>query len=339
MELKIFGLGDSKKYAESIARFLDVPLAEHVEKHFDDGESYLRSDTNVRNADVYVVSNIYSDIDQSVGEKFTELLFFIGALKDASAARISLVTSYLAFARQDRKDRSRAPITTKYTAIQLEAAGANRILTMDIHNKSALENAFRIPSDNLEWKKLLVDYLCGGKDANGVQVKHHIDKPLVDNPTNLVVLSPDIGGMERAEKVRLLLEERLNVEIELAIFNKRRIDGVATGNRIIGDVKDKRVILLDDMIATGGTVKLAAETVQCYGGKMFAVAATHGLFTGNAAENLSKIKRIIISDTIPPFRLPTSEFEKKIHIVPTTEMVARAIRITHEGGSISRLLS
>lgn len=338
MELKLFALNGSKKYAQSVSDWLELPLAVHEEKHFDDGESYIKSDTNVRNSDVYIIHSFYSDGLQKIDEKFANLLFFIGSLKDASAQRISIVSPYFGYSRQDRKDRSRAPITTKYIAIHLEAAGAHRLLTMDVHNKSALDNAFRIPTDNLEWKKLLVDYLCGGVDMDGFFVKNHIDEPLCKNPENLAVLSPDIGGMERAEQLRVLLEQRLKVNVEPAIFNKRRINGNVTGKRIIGDVKDKRVILIDDIIASGSTVKLASETVESMGGKMFAVCATHGLFSGEAVNNLANMKRIIISDSISTNHLADT-FKSKLNVVETTEMISKAIRITNEGGSISKLLS
>lgn len=338
MELKLFGLNSCRKFAQLTARYLGVTIANHIENHFEDGESYVRSDTNVRNSDVYILHDFYSDERQRIDEKFANLLFFVGSLKDASARKITVVAPYLGYARQDRKTCSRAPITTKYVAMQLEAAGVNRLLTMDVHSKTALDNAFRVPTDNLEWKKLLVDYLVGGTDTNGFRIKNHIDAPLSEDRERLTVLSPDIGGMERAELLRFNLEDVLGVNIEPAVFNKRRIDGVVTGKRIIGEVKNRRVIIIDDMIASGSTVRLAAETVERDGGEVFAVCATHGLFTGNAAENLAKINRVVVSDTMPPFRLPSS-LQSKLHVVETAEMLARAIRITHEGGSISKLLS
>lgn len=345
MKIRVFGLNGSGPYAKTVAHYLDLPLAEHIQKHFDDHEHYLKSVKNVRNCDVYVIDNLCSNQEQSVNENFVNLAMFIGSLKDASAKRITVVAPYLAYSRQDRKDSSRAPISTKYVAQMLESVGANRLITMDVHNKSALDNAYRIPTDNLEWKKLLVDYLCGGLDKDGRKIKTHVDNPLSENPKDLAILSPDIGGMERAEQVRLLLEDRLGVNIEPAIFNKRRINGTATGKRIIGDVKGKRVILIDDLIASGGTVKLATDTVETHGGKMFAVCAPFGLFTLNhndsskdAVANLSALRRIIVSDVIPTDHLP-DKFTSKLQFVETAGMVAKAIRITNESGSISRLLS
>ncbi|MGH7127330.1 MAG: ribose-phosphate diphosphokinase, partial [Planctomycetaceae bacterium] len=158
---RLFGLQGSQRFAQRVARYLDVPVSRHVEMHFADMEPYVRSDVNVRGTDVYIITSLYTDEEQSVGEKFTKLLFFIGSLADASARRITVVAPYLAFARQDRKTESRAPISIKYFAQCVEAVGADRILTMDVHNLSAMQNAFRIPTDNLEAKNLLADFLCG----------------------------------------------------------------------------------------------------------------------------------------------------------------------------------
>ena len=335
--LRIFGLNGSKPYAIKVARQLDANLAAHTEKYFDDDESYIKSDTNVRDCDVYIIAGLYSDEKQKINEKLVNLLWFIGSLRDASARRVTAVIPYFGYARQDRKTKSREPITTKYMAMCFEAVGVDRLLTIDIHNLSAFQNSFRIPVDNLDPVRLFLDYICCSADSN--DPLEHIDDPVNQYADNLVVLSPDIGGMSRCGILQSALQKRLGVDIPLAIFDKRRSEGKVLGSRIIGDVKDKHVIIFDDMIASGSTAAKAADAVETAGGHLYAFYATHGLFTGNAYENLSKVKRVIVADTIPPWRTKGQNWGNRLFSVPTTRLVAQAIRRTHEeGGSISDLL-
>ena len=331
--MKLFGLRGSEEFARQVASFLDVPVARHVERRFDDGETYVKSDENVRSCDVYVIDSLYSDGEMSAGEKLSTLLIFLGSLKDASAGRITVVAPYLAFARQDRKTESRAPITTKYVATLLEAAGADRLLTMDVHNLSSFQNAFRIPADNLEARTLFVDFLTG-LDREG----HPTGGAHLEAPPDLVVVSPDSGGMSRARRFREGLEKRTNRfnQIDLAYFDKERSTSGVSGSKIVGDVKGRPAIVLDDMIASAGTIKAAGEAIERHGGTVWAACATHGLFIGDAKENLAGVPRLVITDTIPPFRLGARD---GLHVIPTAKFFALAIGRTHkDGGSISQLL-
>lgn len=342
----LFGLDGSRRFAQRVARYLDVPVSTHVEHHFPDKEPYIRSDVNVRGSDVYVIQSLYSDDEQTVSEKFTKLLFFIGSLVDASAKRICVIAPYLAFGRQDRKTESRAPITIKYFAQCIEAVGADRVLTMDVHNLSAFQNAFRIPTDNLEAKNLLADFLCGvdlGDDHAGQQpVEPCIPNPLIEDSSNLVVLAPDSGGMGRAKRFRNSLERRLKIsnQIDVVYLDKERSNnGDVQASKIVGVVEGKRVIILDDMISGGGTVRISADAVEKHGGTTWCVCATHGMFVGNANKTLSNIDRLVVTDSIRPFRLQSESWEDRLHVIPTAMMFAQAIRRTHEeGGSISDLL-
>ena len=344
---RLFGFNGSRAFAQRVARFLDVPVARHIERYFSDGEPYVRSDVNVRGCDVYVIASLYSDEKQTVGEKFTQLVFFVGSLVDASARRITVVTPYLPYARQDRKTESRAPISTKYFAQCMEAVGANRVLAMDAHNLSAFQNAFRIPTDNLEAKNLMADFLCGvdaGTDSDGdpQPVEEHVPEPLIRDPKNLVVLAPDSGGVGRAKRFRNALERRLRQsnQIDVVYLDKERISGrEVQGSKIVGNVEGKRVIILDDMISSGGTIALCAATVEKHGGEVWAACATHGLFVGDADKNLAAIPRVVVTDTIRPFRLDPAKWNGRLFQIPTAMMFAQAIRRTHEeGGSISDLL-
>jgi len=331
MPLKIFGLNGSKGFAEEVARYLSIPLSPTVEKNFDDGELYCRADENVRGSDVYVVHSLYGDDEMTAGEKLTSLSFFCGSLRDASCGRVTVVCPYLAFARQDRKTESRAPIGTKYVATILEAMGVDRLLTMDVHNLAAFQNAFRIPTDNLEARNIVCDHISKIKGW--------------DSP--LVCLSPDTGGMGRTRHFRAGLEKRLGMQnqIDIAQFDKARdgTTGELSGDKIIGDVKGKNVIIIDDMISTGGTIAKAASAVEKHGGKVYAVVATHGLFIKDAPKILANIPRLIVTDTVPPFRLTKggddpAHYKRSLSVVSTAELFAKAIRRNHDGDSISALL-
>jgi ribose-phosphate pyrophosphokinase len=321
-DIEIFCLNATKAFANKVTDFLDVPLAKHRECTFEDGEPYIRSGVNVRNKDIYIIHSLYTDEDENVLEKFTKLLFFVGSIKDSSARRITLVIPYMAFARQDRKTESRAPITTKYCAQLLEAVGANRLLTMDIHNLAALQNGFRhcIP-DNLEAKNLHADYIF----------KHY------DASAGLTILSPDAGGMGRCVRFRDALIKRDMKDVQLAYFDKNRLGEKLTGKHIIGCVEDRQVVIYDDMISSAGSANKAAKAVTEHGGFVWALCATHGLCVGKVNENLAEIPRVIITDTIATKRL-RPEVSEKTQIISTAKLFGQAVRRTHEGESISSLL-
>lgn len=321
---RLFGLNATKEYAREVAKHLDVELSKHVEEYFADHEAYLRSEVNVRDCDVYVIQSLYNGPDESLADKLTKMLFFIGSLRDASVRRVTAVIPYLPYQRQDRKTESRAPITTKYLAKQIEAAGADRLLTMDVHNLSAFQNSFRIQTDALEAKNLMADYVADKyKHTTGV--------------TDLVVLSPDSGGMGRAKRFRQSLAKRLQQEVGIAYLDKTHQGKVIQGHEIIGDVKHKSVIIIDDMISSGATLVESDKAIKRHEGKLWLSCATHGLFVGRVNENLSSLDSIIVSDTIKP-KL-NEENSKKLHVISTARMFAQAIRRTHEeGGSISDLL-
>jgi ribose-phosphate pyrophosphokinase len=250
-----------------------------------------------------------------------KMLLFADSLKDASADRITAVIPYLAYSRQDRKVKSREPIYTKYTAKYIEQANINRVLTMDVHNLSAFQNAFRIQTDNLEAKNLLANWLVEHLPPDG----------------QFCVLSPDTGGMGRARRFRDAVSERLGREIDTVCIDKSRVGGVAEGERVIGDVKDKWVILLDDMISSGKTVLVSQKAVEKAGGRIWAVCCTHGLFVGNANEYLAEIPHLVTTDTVLPFRL-NDQILNRLHVISTAKLFAQAIRRTHVGDSISELL-
>lgn len=331
--LKVFGLNGSNAYAQEVCSYLSnvgkFSISSHTETHHDDGESFLKSNENVRGCDVYVIASLYSDQTHQVNEKIINLLWFIGSLKDASAGRITVILPYMAYARQDRKVKSREPIITKYMAKTFESVGVDRLITVDVHNLSAFQNSFRIPVDNLDTIKLFSQALCD-KSWDGVP-------SLKEDSSNLVVLSPDNGGITRCSLFQEALEKILNVEIPLAVFDKRRKEGVVKGSRIIGDVSGKRILLFDDMIASGSTGRKAIDAAEKSGGKLYAFCATHGLFTGDANKNLEGLDRLFVTDTVSSWRLNENVLSK-LKVVKTTELIAKVIERTHFSGSISKLL-
>jgi ribose-phosphate pyrophosphokinase len=322
MKIKVFGLNESAEFAHNVAEFLgDQRPSALLEKRFEDGEAYVRSDENVRGMDVYVISSLYSGPSVSAAEKLTSLLTFVGSLKDASAARVTAVCPYLCYARQDRKTESRAPITTKYIAKMFEAVGVDRVLTMDVHNLSAFQNAFRVPTDNLEAKNLFVDWV----------LKNTV--PAVQE--RLAVLTPDAGGMSRSRAFRAALEKKIGKKVELVYLDKeRKMDGTVTGTTIVGNVVGKYVVVVDDLISTGKTMKEAKDAIEKQGADLSAVCATHFLGVGEANEFLKGVP-VIVTNSIPPFRMKDTS---KLHVLSTCKLFGQAIKRTHEaGGSISEM--
>lgn len=337
---KLFGLNATRPYADKVAEHLNIRLTEHAEKLFDDGECYVKSGPefdetqigNVRGHNVFVLQSLYTDEKESVSDKFMKLALFCGSLKDASAHEVIPIIPHLGWARQDRKTESRAPIATKYVAKMLEAVGMDRALFFDVHNLAAVQNAYSKPVDNLEAKNPFADYFANRLIAEGKAAK-------------VKIMSPDSGGLTRCNRFRLSLIRRLNKlganidDIDIVIFDKLRIKGQVRGGRIIGDVADSEVILLDDMISTASTMMKACKAVKDNNGRVYAICATHGLFCGKANDYLDQLDtKIVIADTIRPWRLNAANTAKCV-VIDTTKMVADAIRRIHSGtGSISELL-
>src|SRR5512146_2435841 len=196
----LFALHASRSFGEEVARQLGISLSACEEREFEDGEHKSRPLVNVRNRDVFVIQSLYTDSKASVNDKLVRLLFFIGALKDASAGRVTTVVPYLAYARKDAKTQTRDPVTTRYVAQLFEAAGTDRVITMDVHNLAAFQNAFRCRTDHLEATKLFVTHFAA----------------LLKEESQITVVSPDIGGMKRVERFRQALGRVLNRELKMA---------------------------------------------------------------------------------------------------------------------------
>ena len=310
-ELKIFSGNANPALAQEICVYLGQKLGEATVSSFSDGEIRVKIDENVRGADVFVVQSCC----QPVNDSLMELLIIIDALKRSSANRITAVIPYFGYARQDRKDQPRVPITAKLVADLMTTAGADRVLSMDLH-AGQIQGFFNVPVDHLYALPVLLDYI----------IKKQI--------TDLVVVSPDAGGVERARAFAKRLQANL------AIIDKRREGpNQAQIMNIIGDVQGKRVLLLDDMIDTAGTIVQGAQACLDHGAREVMTACTHAVLSGPALERLqsSCLSQVVITNTIP---LRGKELIcPKLHQLSVAPLLGEAIRRIHEDESVSSLFA
>jgi ribose-phosphate pyrophosphokinase len=323
-EIAIFAPGPSREFGEKVSAHLGVSLSAHEEREFEDGEHKIRPLINVRGKNVFVIQSLYGDNRQSVNDKLCRLLFFLGALRDASAERVTAVVPYLCYARKDKKSKPRDPVTTRYVAGLFEAMGVDRVVTLDVHNLAAFQNAFRIRTEHLEAKRLFIEHFI----------------PLA-RQEEIVVVSPDVGGVKRAEDFRQALGAALDRPIHGAFMEKYRSEGVVSGEAVIGDVSGKMAIIIDDLISSGTTLARAAENCRARGATKVYAAASHGVFSGKASQTLSNsaLEKVVITDTIPPFRLDPELARTKLVVLDAARLFAEAIRRIHSGGSIVELLA
>ncbi len=298
--------------AEKICAKLEKPLGKVDIRRFSDGEVFVEVQENVRGRDVYLIQST----SKPVNESLMELLVMIDALKRASAKEINAVIPYYGYSRQDRKVAPRTPISAKMVADLLAAAGATRAVSVDLH-AGQIQGFFNIPFDNLFAQPVIYKYVSEKiKNAN----------------TEMVIVSPDAGGVERVRN----MAKRLDASV--AIIDKRRIGpNVAKAMNIIGDVKDKTALILDDMIDTAGTLTEAATAVMDAGAKEVYAAATHGVLSGPAVEriNNSLLKKVILTDTIQINE--TARSCPKIEVLTVSDMLAEAIYRIHHYDSVSSL--
>jgi len=319
--LKLFCLAASAELGAGISAALGVPLAAHEEREFEDGEHKARPLDAVNGADVYVVQSLHGGPQQSANDKLCRLLFFIGATKDAGAARVTAVTPYLSYARKDRRTKPNDPVTTRYIAGMFESVGTDCVVTLEVHNPVAFENAFRCRTVALTGTPLFVDYVKGLSDKK------------------LSVISPDAGGMKRAELLHEALEVALGCPVGKGLAEKHRSAGVVSGNLFVGDVAGTTAMIVDDMISTGNTLLRAARSARQAGAERVIALVTHGLFMKGAAEVVADpaIDRLVVSDAVPPFRLEHPADNKKLVVLPVAPLLAETIRRLHEERSLTDL--
>lgn len=337
--IRIFGLGTSAAYTAQVCKTLSKKPTPHKEDFHDDDEPYVLSLDNVRGCDVFIITSLYSCENEGVADKVLKLFFFSRSLRDASARRITLILPYLAFQRQDRKTESRAPVYTKYIPEIVEGLlrQDDRILTFDPHNLSAYQSGFRLMLDHLEAKPIFCDWLF--KCLNGFSC--NIILPDL-NVSNLAFASPDDGGLERVGKYIDKMQQLLKVPIETACVYKTHRGREIQAHGVMGDVRNKEVFLIDDMIASGKSLVQATLAIEKAGGRVRGVFASHGLFVGNANDNIAILQekgiRVITTDTIHTNKL-LPEIREQIIVLSTAPLVGEAIRCIHDEESVSKLLS
>jgi ribose-phosphate pyrophosphokinase len=320
--LRLFALNATAELGGSIAARLGTPLSRHEEREFEDGEHKARPLDPVAGADVFVVQSLHGGPEASANDKLCRLLFFIGALKDAGAADVTAVVPYLCYARKDRRTKPGDPVTTRYVAAMFEAAGADAVVALEVHNPAAFENAFRCRTVTLTAAPLFVDHVSRLKDEK------------------LCVVSPDTGGAKRAELFREALEAARRQPIGKAFADKHRSAGVVTGDLFVGDAAGATALIIDDLIATGGTLMRAAKAARAAGARRVIALAAHGLFMKGAAEALADpaLERIVVTDAVPAFRLPPGATRDKLVMLPSAPLLAEAIARLHEGRPLTDLL-
>jgi ribose-phosphate pyrophosphokinase len=312
-ELKIFSGSAHQDLTREIASFLGVSIGQARLKRFPDTEVSFQIDENIRGTDIFVVQPTCANGAASVDQHIMEMLIMIDAFKRSSAARITAVVPYFGYARQDRKDKPRVPISAKLVANVLSAAGTNRVLTMDLH-KAQIQGFFDIPVDHLFAAPVIIDYLA------------RLDYP------KLTMVSPDAGGAERARAYAKRLDA------ELAIIDKRRSDdGTAEVMNVIGDVEGRTCILQDDIIDTAGTITKGANALKANGAARVIACAVHGVLSGPAIERIEKspIDKLIVTNTIPLSAAGAAC--SKVVVLSVARLLGQAIKSIHEETSVSSL--
>ena len=321
--VRLFALHGTEVLGEKIAGSIGVSLAPLEERGFEDGEHKVRPLETVAGCDVYVVHSLYGGPEQSPNDKLCRLLFFIGALKDARAARVTAIVPYLCYARKDRRTKANDPVTIRYVAALFEAMGVDAVVTLEVHNEAAFENAFRCPTVALSATPLVIGRI---KEIAAGRA--------------IAVVSPDLGGGKRADLLREALEKALGRPVGKAIVEKHRSSGVVSGDLFAGEVRDALCIVVDDLVSTGGTLVRAAKAARARGAAEVIACVAHGLFMPGAETALadSAIDRIITTDSVPPFRLPPGPVRAKLEVISAAPLFAETIRRLHQGHSLADLL-
>jgi ribose-phosphate pyrophosphokinase len=313
----LFSLDDADGLASSIAGLLGQPLSPHEDRVFEDGERRVRPLVDPGGHDTYVIASLHAEPGASPHDKLCRLLFFVAALREHGAARVTAVVPYLAYARKDRQSKPWDGVTLRALAQLLEAAGMAQVIALEVHNVGAFQNAFRCATRHLDSRPVF-DTVADDCASRGP----------------IAVASPDPGGVKRALLWCEDLRARLDRPVGFAMIDKRRTDEAVTGeNLVAGDVRGMTVLVFDDLIASGQTMRRAAVALQEAGARGVVVVAAHGLFTAPAAEVLTDplIAQVAVTDSVPPFRLPEQgPVARKLVRASAAPLFAQAIRDSHE---------
>ena len=310
-----FALRGSELLGKAVAASGDFGLAPHEERDFDGGEHKARPLVDVRGRDVFVLQSLQADPNASVNDRLMRLLFFIATCREHGAARVTAIAPYLAYSRKDRQTKPYDPVTTRYVAQLFEAVGTDVMITLDVHNLMAFQNAFRCRTMHLPTHRLFAADLLSRAD----------DAPLA-------VVSPDPGGVKRAQLLREALEELSGQPVAFGFMEKRRSAGVVSGTHFAGEIDGHVVHIVDDMICGGGTILRAAEALRNRNAAQVHAIATHGLLTTRAVAALAKddlLDSITLTDSTVPFAAPTAPLGTKLRVIGCAPLIAEAIGKLH----------
>jgi len=319
----LFAPHATRTFGERMASILGIELAPLEEREFEGGEHKTRSLVSVRGRNVYVVQSLSGDESGSANDRLCRLLFLIAGLKDAGAARVTACLPYLAYARKDRRTKERDPVNSRYVAQLFEAVGVDHVVTLDVHNIAAFENAFRCSVDHLESAPLLAEHLVHASDGRPI-----------------AIVSPDIGGAKRAQRVQDLVAVRTDIEVGFAVFEKRRSSGVVSGDLLVGPVEGRHVVLVDDLISAGTTMLRAVQCCRDARALSVTAFAAHGVFAPGAERLLGPEgpDRLWVTDTLLPTRLQADPKPGgRLEVLPASTLFAEAIRRIEAGESVVAL--
>jgi len=318
----LFAPAASTALGARVASALGAALASHEEREFSGGEHKMRALESVRGRSVYVLQSLFGDSAGSANDRLCRLLFFIGALKDAGARHVTACIPYLAYARKDRRTKARDPVTSRYVAQVLEAVGTDAVIALDVHNLAAFDNAFRCESIHLEATALFVQRFAADRGI-----------------TQRAVVSPDVGGIKRARHFQERLELALGHPVDAGFMDKKRSEGVVSGDTLVGNVSGKGVILIDDLISSGTTILRALDACRRAGAARVDVVATHATFTPEARRlfESSGPDSVIVTDSVTLAEGYLPYLNRTLQVLPIAPLFAEAIRRMETGGSLSEL--
>jgi len=320
--MRFFALNGSEALGGAIASALGQALDPHEERDFGGGEHKARPLVSVRGKDVYVLLSLNGSPDTSSNDKLCRLLFFIAACKENGADQVTAIAPYLAYARKDRQTKARDPVTTRYVAQLFEAAGADRVVTLEAHNLAAFQNAFRCRTVHLDTRKLFTPTIR--EMAAGQPV---------------AIVSPDGGGIKRAQLLKETYEAQTGAATGFGFMEKRRSRGVVSGTLFAGDVAGAAAFIFDDMIGSGGTMLRAAKACRDNGARAVYALAAHGLFgeSANAFLDSADIDGIVVTDSVA-LAWEAQARASRLRIVSVGPLIAEAIRCLRGNGALSDLV-
>jgi ribose-phosphate pyrophosphokinase len=320
-----FALSESRDLGELTCREAGLAFSELEERQYEGGEFKFRPRESVRGRQVFVLQTLAGSSEVPVAARLMRLLFLLRGLRDGGAEKLIVLTPYLAFARQDRRSKPRDMVNTRYVAELLETAGAHRVVAIDVHNESAFDNAFRVPTDHLTVMPMLADHFARHLQAQ-----------------QLVITSPDIGGIKRAQMFRELLAARTQKEVGLVFTEKRRVAGKVSGGTLVGEVAGCHAILLDDLCATGGTLIRAAEVCRGAGATAVHAAVTH-MPIGSGLEALLQseaINHVLTTDSVGVgFHAEALSHHQKLVWLSVAPLLGQAVRRMLDFKPLAPLLS